>query len=104
MKILFEESDPEKILSNIKEALGIRELSKMVDFENDGKSLLVTIKAMGTSTLTFAHKPVDQGLEYELVEEKIAFTHRIFKDEVTEKLLKGFDLRLTHGADFGIFF
>lgn len=88
MKVKFDIKDPAAVLSNIKEALGMRELSKMVEFNAGNNSLVVTINKLGTSTLIFDETELEDGLEYELTKEKIAFTHRAFKDDVTNKLVK----------------
>ena len=47
-----------------------------------------TISKLGTSILSFAEKATAGGLEYTLASEKIAFAHKAFKGEVTEKILK----------------
>ncbi len=89
MKIIFSETDPQKVVQNIKDALGSRELAKMVDFALQGKDLIVTISKFGTSTLTFSNQAAKSGgLQYELTGEKIAFAHKALKGEVTNKLLK----------------
>lgn len=88
MKISFKENDPNKVLKSITDALGGRELGKMVDMRFEGKDLVVTISKLGTSTLVFSNKAAKDGLQYELTTEKIAFAHRAFKDDVKEKLFK----------------
>ena len=88
MNIFFTEKSSDKIIASIKSAMGERELGKMVSFALQGKNLIVTISKLGTSSLTFAHKDRDDGCEYTLTSEKIAFAHKIFKDEVKEKILK----------------
>ncbi len=88
MKINFSDTDPQKILKNITDALGGRELANIVDFNFEGKDLIVTISKFGTSVLTFSNRAANNGLQYELTSEKIAFAHRAFKDEVKQKLFK----------------
>lgn len=88
MKVLFTEKDRNKILARIKEAMGSRKLAEMVEFGLKPGELEITISKMGTSILRFQEKAIDQGLQYELATEKIAFTHRAFKDEVKDKILK----------------
>jgi hypothetical protein len=87
MKVLFNETDRTKILAGIKEAMGDRKLAEIVRFEMNSGTLEVIISKLGTSTLTFKEKIADQGIEYALTNEKIAFTHKAFKDEVTNKIL-----------------
>jgi hypothetical protein len=88
MKVLFQETDRSKVLADIKSALGDRKLSEMVSFAMTTGNLEVTISKFGTSTLQFSEKPVANGLEYSLANEKIAFAHKAFKDEVTQKILR----------------
>jgi len=88
LKISFTEKDPNKIIEKITDALGGRELGKMVQFHLQGEDLVVTISKLGTSTLTFTNKGNKSGLKYELTNEKIAFTHKAFKDDVKAKLHK----------------
>jgi hypothetical protein len=88
MKVFFTEKDRTKVLSSIKTAMGDRELAKMVTFNMVSDGLEVVISKFGTSTLKFDEKASDQGLEYALASEKIAFTHRALKGEVTNKIVK----------------
>jgi hypothetical protein len=88
VKVFFAEKDRDKIMTSIKNAMGGRELAKIVNFNLGGGKLEVVISKMGTSTLTFTEKENPQGLEYLLSGEKIAFTHKPFKDDVTEKIVK----------------
>ena len=88
MRISFSETDRQKVLGSIKDALGQRKLAEMLDFSVSPGSLTVTIKQLGTSVLSFSEKSVAAGLEYTLSSEKIALTHRAFKGEVTEKIIK----------------
>jgi hypothetical protein len=88
MKVFFTESDRSKILASIKAAMGDRKLAEIVNFSLTPGNLEVTISKLGTSTLTFKEKQVNNGFEYALANEKIAFTHKAFKDEVTDKIVK----------------
>jgi hypothetical protein len=87
MKFRFPKQDGKAIVKAIEEALGGRSLADMVKFDSNPSSLIVTISKIGTSTLTFARAEAGNEVEYTLKEEKIAFTHKAFKDEVTKKLL-----------------
>ncbi len=88
MKVDFEVQDKEQILSNIKEAMGGRALAKMVDFDLSADEMVVTISKMGKSKLFFSAQESDAGITYTLTKEKIAFSHKAFKGEVTEKIVK----------------
>ena len=88
MRVHFPETDRNKVLANIKTALGDRKLAEMVNFAMAPGKLEVTISKLGTSVLSFAEKSVEKGLEYTLASEKIAFAHKAFKDEVTQKIIR----------------
>ncbi len=77
-----------QVKDKILDALGGRELGKMVQIEMDGADLIVRINKLGESVLRFEGKKHKDGLEINLVNEKIAFTHRAFKEEVKAKLAK----------------
>ena len=87
MKAFFTEKDRNKILDNIRIAMGDRKLGEIVKFALKPEGLEITISKLGTSILQFAEKATDKGLEYTLVSEKIAFTHRALKDEVAQKIV-----------------
>lgn len=87
MKVYFEGKDRHKILENIKIAMGDRRLAELVQFSLDGGKLEVTISKLGTSVIHFSEQETGSGLEYALKSEKIALTHRSFKDEVREKII-----------------
>lgn len=88
MKVYFEGKDRHKILDNIKVAMGDRRLAEMVQFSLEDGNLNVTISRLGTSVIHFSEQETGTGLEYALKSEKIALTHRGFKDEVREKILR----------------
>src|SRR3954453_23778352 len=88
LKVNFPETDRDKVLANIKTAMGDRALADLVNFANPPGKLVVTISKLGTSTLEFTEKSLEKSLEYALTSEKIAFTHKAFKDEVTRKIVK----------------
>ena len=87
MKVFFEEKDRLKILENIKVAMGDRRLGELVKFSLDTGKLEVTISKLGTSVLHFSELETTLGLEYALKSEKIALTHKGFKDEIKEKII-----------------
>ncbi len=88
MRFLFNDKDPVKVKDKIMEALGGRELGKMVQFELNGKTLDVIISKFGTSKLSFEHFAKGDTLEFNLQSEKIAFAHRAFQDDVKNKICK----------------
>jgi len=88
MNIFFAEKQPDKIIAALKKAMGERELAKIVSFAFQGKNLIVTISKLGTSVLTFVHKDRDDGSEFTLAGEKVALAHKVFKDEVKQKIVK----------------
>ena len=88
MKFVFTENDPAKVLAAIKTTMGDRKLSDMVSFNMNGSNLDVVISKMGTSTISFKQSTSPAGLELTLANEKIAFTHKPFKDDVTQKIVK----------------
>jgi hypothetical protein len=87
MKIEFKEKDRKKVLASIQDAMGGRKLAELVKFNLKADALEVVISKLGTSTLTFAESSAASGLSYKLTSEKIAFTHKAFKDEVTQKIM-----------------
>lgn len=87
MKVYFAEKDRHKILENIKIAMGDRRLAELVQFSLEPGKLDVTISKLGTSVIHFSEQDTGTGLEYALKSEKIALTHRGFKDEVREKII-----------------
>ena len=88
MKIKFAEKDRQKILAAIQTTMGDRKLGEMVSFKLVSAGLDVVISKLGTSTISFKEKVMDDGIEYTLAGEKIAFAHKPFKDEVTQKIAK----------------
>lgn len=87
MKFEFPKKDSAAIVETFKEAMGGRQLADMVSFALDGDNIKVTISKLGTSVLNFLVTQKTDKTEIELGQEKIAFTHRAFKDEVKSKLV-----------------
>jgi hypothetical protein len=88
MKVTFEQKDRTKILESIQQAMSGRKLGDIVKFGLAAGKLEVVISKMGTSTLQFKESTTPTGLAYALESEKIAFTHKAFKDEVTKKIVQ----------------
>ena len=87
MNVIFAEKDRDLILSRIHLAMGGRQLESMVSFKIGKGCLVVIVSKLGTSTLRFKEQETSDGLEYVLESEKIAFSHRVFRDEVRERLI-----------------
>ena len=87
MQFTFFEQDPIALIEILKKAMGKRELAKIVDFSWTGERLMVTISKAGKTTLEFSKNDIPNGSRYRMEKEKIAFSHRIFKKEVTEKIV-----------------
>ncbi|MCB9229327.1 MAG: hypothetical protein H6618_06925 [Deltaproteobacteria bacterium] len=88
MQISYQSGNAEDILERIREQLGGRKLSKILEFDLQGDDLRVTIRKMGSSHLHFVRQERKGSLTWELQSEKIALAHRAFKDEVMEKIIK----------------
>lgn len=87
MKINYSNDDPNQVVSLIEQNLSGRKLGKLVSLDLSGDQLIVTLSKMGTSKLFFDLKNVAGGVEFLLTEEKVALSHRAFKNEVKEKLV-----------------
>jgi len=88
MQIQFSDTDPNAVVQKLQDALGGRQLAKMVHFDMSGGEMIVTISKLGTSTLHFKCDKNDKGCHFALTKEKIALTHRPLKGEVTDKIVK----------------
>jgi hypothetical protein len=88
MKFFFPSKDTAKIIDDLQESLSGRKLGKMVSIDLSGELIHVTISKLGTSVIQFASKQKDSGQEWSVSSEKIAFSHKAFKEEVMEKLYK----------------
>lgn len=88
MKVSFKEKDRSKIVESIRVAIGDRRLAELVRFSLENDGLQVTISKLGTSVIHFNEHETEAGLEYVLKSEKIALTHRSFKDEFLDKIIR----------------
>ena len=64
-----------------------RSLGDLVTIDEAKGGLLVKISKLGTSSLQFDRSENGEFAIFTLSEEKIAFAHRAFKDEVKSKLV-----------------
>jgi hypothetical protein len=88
MKIHFEETSMDVVLKSLQDQLKGRKLGEMVSFAKCGQQVEVTISKLGKSTLVFDNHVTKSGQTWTLSKEKIALTHRAFKDEVMGKIHK----------------
>ena len=88
MEFSFPDSDTKVVTDKIMEKLGGRELGKMVSFNPTSDGIEVVISKLGTSKLTFSKTENNGHSIFKLQKEKIAFSHRAFKNEVQEKMRK----------------
>ena len=87
MKIQFPKLSNAEIISSLQKVLSGRSLGDLVSIEDLGNSMVMKISKLGTSSLTFSRAESDKEVTYTLTDEKIAFAHRAFKDDVKEKLV-----------------
>ena len=87
MKVQFSKKPTGDIASAIKKTMEGRSLGDIVSVDAAENSLLVKISKLGTSTLEFERKDDGEFAIFTLTTEKIAFAHKAFKNEVTEKLV-----------------
>lgn len=88
MKFFYKEPDTKAVADRILKELGARELGKILTLDMKKDLLSVTISKLGTSVLEFKVTSKDGGWQFDLASEKIAFTHRAFKDDVKDKFCK----------------
>jgi hypothetical protein len=86
MEIYFKDKNTREVIDGIQDKLGGRKLGDLLEIEAVGEDIRVTIRKMGTSTLEFSHRKEEDGHSWELSKEKLALTHRAFKNEILAKL------------------
>jgi hypothetical protein len=87
MKVQFAKQSTQTIITGIRQAMDGRALGDMVSIDEERGGLLVKISRLGTSSLQFDRSENGEFAVFTLSEEKIAFAHRAFKDEVKSKLV-----------------
>jgi hypothetical protein len=87
MKVQFTKKSTGEIVSSIRKTMEGRSLGDLVSIDESGQGLMVKISKLGTSTLEFERKDEGDIAIFTLTTEKIAFAHKAFKNEVTEKLV-----------------
>lgn len=89
MNIYFENKNPQDVVDEIKASLGGRKLGDILDIALEGEDICVTISKVGKSKLKFSHSTIQNGgHKWVLSHEKIAFTHKVFREEIIKKLDK----------------
>ena len=89
MKISFDKQTTDNIIKTIQGVMGGRNLAKIVEFESDNAgNITIHIRKLGTSTLQFSREEDPNKANFKLSSEKIAFAHKAFKDEVTQKIVQ----------------
>ena len=86
MKVQFAKQSNQIIITGLRQAMDGRALGDMVSIDEERGGLLVKISKLGTSTLQFDRSENGEFAIFTLSEEKIAFAHRAFKDDVKSKL------------------
>lgn len=87
MKVQFAKQSTQTIITGLRQAMDGRALGDMVSIDEERGGLLVKISKLGTSSLQFDRSENGEFAVFTLSEEKIAFAHRAFKDEVKSKLV-----------------
>lgn len=88
MRAFFKDKDPNAIIAAIRVVIQGRRLGELTRLSLQGDRILASISKMGTSTLTFAITPRDNGTEVTLTEEKLALAHRPLRREVHDKFVR----------------
>ena len=89
MEIKFpKDKKTEDIIKTLEEQLDGRKLGQMVQFSSEDGNLKVLINKLGKSTLEFCRADDDDDACFKLEKEKIAFAHRAFKDDITQKIMQ----------------
>lgn len=86
MKIQFPKQSNAQVITALQKVLTGRSLGDLVSLEDQDNNLVMKISKLGTSSLIFSRSEVGANVLYTLTEEKIAFAHRAFKDDVKAKL------------------
>lgn len=78
----------QEFVSQVEAALDGRDLGEITKFQLVGQELKVIFTKLGTTELTYKIENLSQGFRAQLSNEKIAFTHRPLKADITAKLAK----------------
>jgi hypothetical protein len=86
MKVQFSKQSNEIIITALRKTMEGRALNDLVTIGEENGGLLIQISKLGTSTLQFDRTENGDFAIFTLSQEKIAFAHRAFKDDVKSKL------------------
>jgi hypothetical protein len=87
MKLKFKKQSNQAIIKSLEDAMAGRNLKDLISLEDQDNCLVVKISKLGTSTLTFSRTDHGEDAQFILSSEKIAFAHKAFKNDVTDKLI-----------------
>lgn len=87
MKVQFSKQPNQTIIAALRKTMDGRALGDMVTVDEERGGLCVKISKLGTSSLQFDRTDDGDFAVFTLSEEKIAFAHRAFKDDVKSKLV-----------------
>ena len=89
MIVSFKQDNPEEIVDLINEKMQSRRIGKIAKLDYKDNQLILTIKKLGTSTIYFTKEEHNKkGSSWNLSEEKIAFSHKIHRKTVLDKITK----------------
>lgn len=88
MKVYFTQGEPQEVVDAIQDKLRTRRLGKNLQLQLEGENISILFKKLGTSSIYFSRQSsTGEGCHYELTQEKIAFAHKPFRQEVYDKLV-----------------
>ena len=91
--------DATGFVQKISDSLASRELGKIVSLSTKGNEILVKFSKLGTSEIKYRCAPSEKGgFVATLESEKIAFAHKVFRNDIEAKLAS---VMSKHGATIG---
>jgi len=78
----------QEFVQKVESALEGRDLGEITKFKLNGNELLVVFSKLGTTELKYKIDIINDGFHAQLVGEKIAFTHRPLKADITARLAR----------------
>ncbi len=85
--IRFPREEREAILKRLREAMQGSLWTPCITLEFDGSILLIKVQKLGLSLIRYQERQTETHLIYEALDEKIAWAHRPFREEVESFLL-----------------
>ncbi|MFZ9520049.1 MAG: hypothetical protein ACO3A4_06175 [Silvanigrellaceae bacterium] len=77
-----------ELVKRVETALQGRDLGEITRFALKGQELKVVFSKFGTTELTYKVETRSEGFRADLVNEKVALTHRPLKADITARLAK----------------